>query len=160
VPPPPPGRGRADCQLQHALDFEFGLSRVYKAYCVKLSSFKQKSVNYKQQNLQSRCNTRVTSSRITKLNKPTQTSVKAVISVHHAIRIRWLYRIFLFSLRLYLHSRDAQFFQKFRSHLKILGVGWVIKRKFHTENPAVSGAIIQNFVALLLYSLTATYFGY
>ena len=45
-----------------------------------------------------------------------------------------------------MESRGAQIFQKFGSHLKILGVRWVTWSKFHTTEPQILGATTQNFV--------------
>ena len=44
-------------------------------------------------------------------------------------------------------SRDAEVFQKSRSHFKILGARWVTQDTLHTEDPQISGATVQNLVA-------------
>ena len=46
-----------------------------------------------------------------------------------------------------MDSRGVQIFQKFGSHLKILGVRWVTWSKFHTKQPQILGATTQNLVA-------------
>jgi len=46
---------------------------------------------------------------------------------------------------------DTQNFQKPRSRLKILGTRRVIRSKFRTENPQISGASAQNFVATVAW---------
>ena len=41
----------------------------------------------------------------------------------------------------------AQIFHKSRSHLRILGTGRVTRSKFHTDDPQILGATVQNPVA-------------
>jgi hypothetical protein len=57
-------------------------------------------------------------------------------------------------------TKGLQIFQKSRCHLKILGARRAMRRKFHTENPQILGATVQNLVARatwppgLVYSCT------
>jgi hypothetical protein len=46
-----------------------------------------------------------------------------------------------------LQGRSAQIFQKSRSYLKILGARRVTWSKFHSEEPQILGAMVQNLVA-------------
>jgi len=43
--------------------------------------------------------------------------------------------------------RGTKIFQKFKSHLKILGASMVSWSKSHTEGPQILGALVQNLVA-------------
>ena len=45
------------------------------------------------------------------------------------------------------YIRGAQFFQKGRIHLKIMGVGRVTSSKFLSEDPQILGDTVQNLVA-------------
>ena len=48
-------------------------------------------------------------------------------------------------------ARDAQIFQKSRSHFKILGTRQVTRSKFHTEDPQMLAPTIQNLVTTVTW---------
>jgi hypothetical protein len=51
----------------------------------------------------------------------------------------------------------AQIFQKSRSYLKILGAGRVRSSRFHTQNPQILGATLQNVVARITSRLVSVF---
>jgi len=59
----------------------------------------------------------------------------------------FIYRFCVCVLFAIPYFRDVEIFQKFGSHLKILGTRWVTWWRFHIEESQILGAIVQKFVA-------------
>jgi hypothetical protein len=64
----------------------------------------------------------------------------------HAITVVWHKKRKIRIFTVYI--TDVQIFQKFRSHLKILGARRVARSTVHTEDPQILRATAQNLVAL------------
>jgi hypothetical protein len=49
-------------------------------------------------------------------------------------------------LNLYEKNKGPQIFQRYRHYLKILGTERLTRSKFHSEDPQILGATVQNLV--------------